>query len=103
MFGTKTERIKELEEQLKMERREFNSKSKILEAELNTRVTAAIADEKARNDELKLNNAVLRKQVEILERAFENMGFDVKDMKEILNKLVDGVIAKGQIQLLKTK
>lgn len=103
MFGTKTERIKELEEQLKMERREFNSKSKILEAELNTRVTAAIADEKVKNDELKLNNAVLRKQVEILERAFENMGFDVKDMKEILNKLVDGVIAKGQIQLLKTK
>lgn len=103
MFGTKTERIKELEEQLKMERREFNSKSKILEAELNTRVTAAIADEKAKNDELKLNNAVLRKQVEILEKAFENMGFDVKDMKEILNKLVDGVIAKGQIQLLKTK
>lgn len=42
------------------------------------------------------------KEVEILTKAFENLGFDVKDMKDILNKLVDGVVSKNQIQLLGT-
>lgn len=59
---------------------------------------------KAQSDEvakLKLDLGNAEKEVEILNRAFENLGFDVKDMKEILNKLVDGVVAKNQIQLVK--
>lgn len=50
---------------------------------------------------LKLEKGNLAKEVEILTKAFENMGFDVKDMKEILNKLVDGIVSKNQIQLVK--
>lgn len=42
----------------------------------------------------------LAKEVEMYKTAFKNLGFDVKDMKEILNKLVDGVVAKNQIQVL---
>lgn len=49
---------------------------------------------------IKKNNA--EQKVEILETAFKNLGFDVKDMKSILNKLVDGLIAKNQIQLIKS-
>lgn len=42
-----------------------------------------------------------KKEKEILTQAFKNLGFDVKDMKEILNKLVDGIVSKNQIQLVK--
>jgi hypothetical protein len=41
------------------------------------------------------------KEAAMLTKAFENLGFDVKDMKDILNKLVDGVVSKNQIQLVK--
>ena len=29
------------------------------------------------------------------------MGFDVKDMKDILNKLVDGIVSKNEINVIK--
>lgn len=37
----------------------------------------------------------------LLTKAFENMGFDVKDMKGILDKLVDGLISKNEIKVIK--
>lgn len=46
------------------------------------------------------NNAVNKS--EILEKAFANLGFDVKDMKGILNKLVDGIVSKNTINLIKS-
>lgn len=42
-----------------------------------------------------------KKEKDILTQAFKNLGFDVKDMKDILNKLVDGIVSKNQIQLVK--
>lgn len=56
------------------------------------------------NDELSMltiKSQTNDEKVKMYEKAFENLGFDVKDMKEILNKLVDGLIAKNQIQLVK--
>ncbi len=53
------------------------------------------------NDKLRVENQNLKKEVDILTKAFENLGFDVKDMKDILNKLVDGIVEKGKIQLIK--
>lgn len=43
----------------------------------------------------------LKKENEILTKAFENLGFDVKDMKDILNKLVDGIVSKNTINVVK--
>lgn len=57
---------------------------------------------KEKTQVLTIENNKLTAKVEILEKAFENMGFDVKDMKEILNKLVDGLIAKNAINILKS-
>lgn len=51
--------------------------------------------------ELEKENAVLKHKVEFLEKAFSNMGFDVKDMKSMLNKLVDGIVSKNKIQVVK--
>jgi len=51
--------------------------------------------------ELNIKTQTQAKEIEMYMKAFENLGFDVKDMKEILNKLVDGLIAKNEIKLVK--
>lgn len=51
--------------------------------------------------ELTIKTQTQTKEIEMYTKAFENLGFDVKDMKEILNKLVDGLIAKNEIKLVK--
>jgi hypothetical protein len=48
---------------------------------------------------MNLNNKT--KEAEILTKAFENLGFDVKDMKDILNKLVDGIVGKNTVHVVK--
>lgn len=62
--------------------------------------TALSASTEAKK-KLEIENGVLTKEVEILRKAFANMGFEVKDMKEILNKLVDGVVSKNTINVVK--
>lgn len=65
---------------------------------INTDGESAI---KEANLDLTIENAKLKEKVDIIEKAFKNLGFDVKDMKEILGKLVDGVVAKNTINLVK--
>lgn len=71
------------------------------EKEIDNKIYEKTSSLRADNDKLKVENQNLKKEVEILTKAFENLGFDVKDMKDILNKLVDGVVSKNQIQLVK--
>lgn len=72
---------------------------------LNDSVDSKVIDKTkelaANNMALKISESNLKKETEILTQAFENLGFDVKDMKDILNKLVDGIVSKNQIQLVK--
>lgn len=100
--------IKNLQEQLKEEKKtsdnllkEFEADKRILKRELETEIQKATAKKQEENNELLLKNAVLNEKVSILEKAFENMGFDVKDMKDILNKLVDGVVSKNTVNVIK--
>jgi hypothetical protein len=89
------ERAKRLlieDHEIALKRKENETDIKISEA------TAALTKE---NSDLKIESANFQKEAEILTKAFENMGFDVKDMKDILNKLVDGVVSKNTIQLVK--
>lgn len=69
----------------------------------DVRLMEATAELKNENAELKVEKNILTGKVEMFEKAFENLGFDVKDMKEILNKLVDGLVAKNAINLVTTK
>lgn len=94
-------RVKELEHQLKQVKIDFASEKRILEAELKIKINDAVVQKDTENNILKQENAVLKARVEVLEKAFENMGFDVKDMKDILNKLVDGIVSKNTIQLVR--
>lgn len=94
-------KVRELQAEIKQIKKDFESDRRILDAEFQTKVNKAVEDKDKENNKLKEENAVLRKEVEILEKAFENMGFDVKDMKEILNKLVDGIVSKNEINVIK--
>lgn len=93
--------IKQAVENKRELEKDFASRERILREELHIEVRKAVEVEKENTHKIEKENAVLLTKVEILEKAFENMGFDVKDMKEILNKLVDGLIAKNEIKLVK--
>jgi hypothetical protein len=53
------------------------------------------------NQALTIENGVLKKEVEILNKAFESMGYDVKDTKEIIGKLVEALATKNTVNVLK--
>lgn len=74
-------------------------KRKDLECE--NAVVVATAEKIKLIAQLELEKGNLTQKVEMYEKAFENLGFDVKDMKDILNKLVDGIVSKNTIQLVK--
>jgi phage regulator Rha-like protein len=70
------------------------------DAEVDVKIAQATAELKKELAEKTAECSNYKKETEILTKAFENLGFDVKDMKDILNKLVDGVVSKNQIQLI---
>ena len=51
--------------------------------------------------QLTTEKEVADQKILYLEKAFENLGFDVKDMKDILNKLVDGLVSKNEINIIR--
>jgi hypothetical protein len=69
--------------------------------EVDVKVSEATKELNAKVQKLELENGNYKKETQILTDAFKNLGFDVKDMKEILNKLVDGIVSKNTIQLVK--
>lgn len=95
------EKIKELRATIAQMEKDFESEKKILNNELKIKIDEAIKEKEKENNTLSREKAVLEEKVKILEKAFQNMGFDVKDMKEILNKLVDGIVSKNEINIVK--
>lgn len=83
---------KEKDHAIILTRKDFEVANKVSEA------TIALKKER---DTLKMDLNNKTKEAEILSKAFSNLGFDVKDMKSILDKLVDGLISKNTIQLVK--
>ncbi len=71
------------------------------DAEVDVKISAAVKEKDTKIAKLELENGNYKKEVEILTKAFENLGFDVKDMKEILNKLVDGIVSKNTVNVIK--
>lgn len=71
------------------------------DAELDVKIAQATAEKSKEIQKLTIESSEYKHKAEILTKAFENLGFDVKDMKEILNKLVDGVVSQNTIQLVK--
>lgn len=68
---------------------------------LDIMIAEATASLIKENTALKIDNANYKKESEVLTTAFKNMGFDVKDTKEMMDKLVTGLIEKNKIQVIK--
>lgn len=103
----RAERRKEIEELTKNKNKEIEDLKKdqeiILkrkELEIDVKVAEQTKELTTKVGTLTIENGNYKKETEILTNAFKNLGFDVKDMKDILNKLVDGVVSKNQIQLI---
>lgn len=96
----KNSKIEKLENDISNLKKDHEIVLRRKDAELDVKISEGIKEHKDNNYKLELENGNLKKEVEILTKAFENLGFDVKDMKDILNKLVDGIVSKNQIQLI---
>jgi hypothetical protein len=83
---------REIDNQILVNRQVLLNENELIER------TKKITEEKD-SLKMKLNNA--EKENEIMTKAFENMGFDVKDMKNILDQLVKGIISKNTINVIK--
>lgn len=111
MYKEAQEKISNLETQKQRTEEEHNREVKNIQedhkillkrkdSEVEGKVAEGLAKANKQISDLTIESNNAKKEVEILTNAFENLGFDVKDMKSILNKLVDGVVSKNQIQLL---
>jgi uncharacterized protein (DUF3084 family) len=95
------EEIHNLKRQNISDKQDFESKVRLAEQEISIKVAKEVAETKKENQELEKQNAVMKKEISILEKAFENMGFDVKDMKDILDQLVKGIVSKNTVNVIK--
>lgn len=68
--------------------------------EVENKIHTATKELKEKIEKLTIENNNNKKEVEIMTTAFKNVGFDVKDMKAILDKLVDGVVSKNTIPIV---
>jgi len=75
--------------------------TKLAEAAVDLKIREAAEKTKDRMNELVIQNETQKKEIAMYETAFKNLGFDVKDMKEILNKLVDGLVSKNTVNVVK--
>lgn len=100
--------LKKTEEEIEIKNKEMlslqndlASELKIKNNEIDTKISIGMKEKNDRIAELEKKNAVNLKQIEILEEAFKNIGFDVKDMKSILDKLVEGIVGKNTVNIVK--
>ena len=70
-------------------------------AELKHKIIVKELDNKEKSIDQSVIIREREAEIKMLRGAFENLGFDVKDMKGILDKLVEGLISKNAIQLVK--
>lgn len=69
------------------------------EEDLRLREITIQAEEK--NNEARIEVAQHKVRSEVLEKAFENMGFTVKDMGDKFDKLLDGIVSGNKINVIK--
>lgn len=104
-FEVESKKLNKEIEEIKKEKENIVEDSKVISSreamKLDVKLHEKTKELKEEISKLTTENNNYKKEVEILTKAFENMGFDVKDMKEILNKLVDGIVSKNSIQLVK--
>jgi predicted nuclease with TOPRIM domain len=95
------EQVEKFEKQIRVLAEDHVIAMERKQASIDLTVQKATKELNAKVQELTIAKNSAEKEAAMLNKAFENLGFDVKDMKDILNKLVDGVVSKNTIQLVK--
>ncbi len=97
--------VLEIETNFKKEIENLKKDQEILlkrkDQEIENKIHEATQTLKKEVQSLTIENNNNKKEVEIMTTAFKNVGFDVKDMKAILDKLVEGVVSKNTINVVK--
>lgn len=97
--------IAEIEKNFKKEIENLEKDQEIVltrkDQEVENKIHVATEDLKREVQKLTIENNNNKKEVEIMTTAFKNVGFDVKDMKGILDKLVEGMVSKNTINVVK--
>lgn len=99
-YKEKNELREDCERKLSQKDEDLASQKRILNNELKVKVQEATENKDKELSQMREKNGIQAKEIEILTKAFENMGFDVKDMRDILNKLVDGIVSKNTVNVL---
>lgn len=83
---------------------EASLRAEMAREQLKTKLNLEAETQSLRNQVIRLEHEkkTLQSEVTMLREAFKSLGFDVKDMKELLNKLVDGVVSKNTVNVIKT-
>ena len=81
-----------------LQTKEFELKRFFVEQELEIKKETSKLQEVI--TKLTIEKGILDSENKILNKAFENLGFDVSDMKDILDSLVKGLISKNTISLI---
>lgn len=89
-----------LERDLQNQEKDHEIEIRRKNAQQDVIVADATKELRTKVEELTISEANWKNQAEMLQKAFENLGFDVKDMKDVLNKLVDGLVSKNEIKVI---
>lgn len=76
-------------------------KIKTLEESQKAEILKATRQTQEAKDKLEKDLAVANAKVKMLEDAFNNLGFDVKDSKEMMSELIKALGVKNQVQVIK--
>lgn len=68
---------------------------------VDSKVYDATVKMRTENTALTIANKEAQKELEVMRKAFANMDYDVKDTKEIISKLVDGISSKNTVNVVK--
>jgi hypothetical protein len=86
---------------IKLQAEDITRAKEVLQSKIELETAKAVNEKTKKIAALELENGVLKGENSMLKKAFENLGFDVKDMKGILEKLVDGIVSKNQVHIVK--
>ena len=99
--GKNKDATAEHQNEIRQIRFEHELEVKSLKAEIAEEIKKQTESTNKKLIEVEKENAVLNKELDVYTKAFENMGVDVKDMKEIMSELIKGIVSKNTVSVIK--
>ena len=98
--GQFKQQVEALREDLSETRSLLKKSDRDMEVNIEKGIDKTHKDMEKDSQATKIENATLKAQNEILNGAFKELGLDVKDVKGIVDKLVEGLVAGSQVKII---